>query len=96
MPVSRVLFARYATVRLPQEPQSSVTGGGGPVDWEQKQEPAEYYRAAAARARALVQDATTPRVKRHLHELIDRYERLAGEVERTSEREPGATASRSD
>jgi hypothetical protein len=91
MAESRVLFERYPTVRLPQEPHTS---GGGAVEWEQKQEPAEYYRAAAARARTLVQDATTPRVKRHLRELIDRYDRLAGEVERTAEKEPGANFSR--
>jgi hypothetical protein len=92
MAESRVLFERYATARSPQEPHAS---GGGAVEWEQKQEPAEYYRAAAARARALVQEATTPRVKRHLRELIDRYDRLAGEVERTAEKEPGANLSRS-
>jgi hypothetical protein len=86
MAESGILFERFAT------PQDSHPSGG--VEWEHKQEPAEYYRAAAARARTLVQDATTPRVKRHLLELIARYERLAGEVERTSEREPGATAHR--
>ena len=90
MAESRILFQRFATS---QEPHPSAVGVGG-VEWEQKQEPAEYYRAAAARARTLVQDATTPRVKRHLLELIARYERLAGEVERTSEREPGATVQR--
>ena len=72
----------------------SIATTGGAVDWEQKQEPAEYYRAAAARARALERDATTPRVKRHLRDLIDRYDRLAGEVERTAESEAGATAIR--
>ncbi len=91
MAESSILFERFATS---QDSHPSAASGGG-VEWEHKQEPAEYYRAAAARARTLVQDATTPRVKRHLLELIARYERLAGEVERTSEREPGATAHRS-
>lgn len=67
---------------------------GGAIEWEQKQEPAEYYRAAAARARALEQDATTPRVKQHLRDLINRYDRLAGEVERTAEGEPSRNAAR--
>jgi hypothetical protein len=93
MAESRILFERVTSTRLPQEPQPGSAGGG--VEWEQKQEPAEYYRAAAARARALVQDATTPRVKRHLLELIDRYDRLAGEVERTAEKE-SATSPRAD
>lgn len=57
------------------------------TEWTPSQQPVEYYRAAAARARSLEQDATTPRVKQHLRELIDRYERLAGEVERTSEKD---------
>lgn len=94
MAESRILFERFATSRPAQEPQPGPPGGG--VEWEQKQEPAEYYRAAAARARALVQDATTPRVKRHLLELIDRYDRLAGEVERTAEKGPGAIDPRPD
>ena len=53
----------------------------------QSQQPAEYYRAAAARARSLEQEATTPRVKQHLRELIERYDRLAGEIERTSDKD---------
>lgn len=86
--VSRIMFDRPVAGQLHGEPRA-VAAGGSAVEWEQKQEPAEYYRAAAARARALVQDATTPRVKRHLRELIDRYDRLAGEIERTADSEPG-------
>ncbi|MGH7046869.1 MAG: hypothetical protein ACREE2_10855 [Stellaceae bacterium] len=87
------MVERPFTHQLPAEPHSTAaTGNGG--EWEQKQEPAEYYRAAAARARALAQDATTPRVKQHLQELISRYDRLAGEVERTSEGEAGRNAGR--
>lgn len=87
---SRVSVERSA-IGLPAG-ESAPAGNG--VEWEQKQEPAEYYRAAAARARALEQDATTPRVKQHLRELISRYDRLAGEVQRTAENEPGRNAGR--
>lgn len=59
----------------------------GTAEWTQSQQPAEYYRAAAARARSLEQDATTPRVKQHLRELIERYDRLAGEIERASDKD---------
>jgi hypothetical protein len=93
MSISRTLFERSQSTQLRGESRSISTAGSA-VDWEQKQEPAEYYRAAAARARALEQDATTPRVKRHLRDLIDRYDRLAGQVERTAESEPGASAVR--
>ena len=89
----RVLFERSVPVQSPAEPHPTVPAGNS-VEWEQKQEPAEYYRAAAARARALEQDATTPRVKQHLRDLISRYDRLAGEVERTTESEPGRNAGR--
>ena len=44
----------------------------------------EYYRTAAARARRLQADATTPRLKQYLGEVIARCELLAGEVERAS------------
>jgi hypothetical protein len=89
----RVLFERSGPGQSPAEPHPTVPAGNS-VEWEQKQEPAEYYRAAAARARALEQDATTPRVKQHLRDLISRYDRLAGEVERTAESEPGRNAGR--
>jgi hypothetical protein len=89
----RVLFERSVPSQSSAEAHATVPAGNS-VEWEQKQEPAEYYRAAAARARALEQDATTPRVKQHLRELISRYDRLAGEVERTAEGEPGRNAGR--
>ncbi len=94
MAMSRILFERSATDQRLGDPSPAAPRPGGAAEWEQKQEPAEYYRAAAARARALEQDATTPRVKQHLRELIDRYDRLAGEVERTAESEPSANAGR--
>ncbi|MGH7030356.1 MAG: hypothetical protein ACREE9_11515 [Stellaceae bacterium] len=90
---SRILVERSSPGQPPSE-SPPATPAGNSVEWEQKQEPAEYYRAAAARARALEQDATTPRVKQHLRELISRYDRLAGEVERTTESEPGRNAGR--
>ena len=52
------------------------------------QQPASYYRAAAARARRLRAEATTRRLKEHLGEEVARYERLAEEIERASE--PGS------
>ena len=39
-----------------------------------------YYRTAAARARRLQAEATTPRLKQYLRELVARCERLAGEI----------------
>ncbi|HEU0157206.1 MAG TPA: hypothetical protein VFQ82_14120 [Stellaceae bacterium] len=66
----------------------------GTAEWTQSQQPAEYYRAAAARARSLEQDATTPRVKQHLRELIERYDRLAGEIERNSDKSADGEAAR--
>ena len=45
-----------------------------------------YYRTAAARARRLQAEATTPRLKQYLGEVIARCERLAGEVESASEK----------
>ena len=42
--------------------------------------PAAHYHAAAARARRLQGEATTPRLKEYLRKLIDQCERLAGEA----------------
>jgi len=44
--------------------------------WSSEQQPATYYRAAAARARRLQADATTPRVKQYLDKMIAHCERL--------------------
>jgi hypothetical protein len=49
-----------------------------------EQQPAAYYRTAAARAQRLQAEATTPRLKQYLGEEIARYERLAEEVETAS------------
>jgi len=42
--------------------------------------PAARYHAAAARARRLQGEATTPRLKEYLRELIAKCERLAAEA----------------
>ena len=55
--------------------------------WSLEGQPATYYRTAAARARMLQADVTTPRVKLYLDKMIAHCDRLAGEVEpRASER----------
>ena len=48
--------------------------------WSSEEQPALYYRTAAARARRLQADATTPRAKQYLDKMIDHCERLAGNV----------------
>jgi hypothetical protein len=45
-----------------------------------------YYRTAAARARRLQAEVTTPRLKQYLRELIARCERLEGEIVSASEK----------
>ena len=54
--------------------------------WSMEQQPGAYYRAAVVRARRLQAEATTPRLKQYLGELISRCERLAGEVEQPGPR----------
>ena len=49
--------------------------------WSSEQQPATYYRAAAARARRLQADATTPRVKQYLDKMIAHCEQSAGKIE---------------
>jgi hypothetical protein len=49
--------------------------------WSSEPQPATYYRTAAAKARRLQANATTPRVKRYLDKMIAHCERLAGKVE---------------
>jgi hypothetical protein len=53
---------------------------------EPKAQPVAKYRAEAARAQRLLADATTPRLKRYLEEVIARSERLAGRIGRESEK----------
>jgi hypothetical protein len=49
--------------------------------WSSEQQPARYYRTAAARARRLQADVTTPRVKQYLDKMIAHCEGLAGKAE---------------
>jgi hypothetical protein len=44
-------------------------------------QPPAHYHAVAARARRLQTEATTPRLKQYLQEMIAQSERLAGAVE---------------
>jgi len=63
--------------------------------WSSEQQPAPYYRLAAARARRLQADATTPKVKQYLDKMIAHCDGLAGNVEpgvsRGSDRQAGRT-----
>src|SRR5580693_9200977 len=56
--------------------------------WSSEEQPATYYRTAAARARRLQADATTSRVKQYLDTMIAHCEGLAGKVE------PGVSSAR--
>jgi hypothetical protein len=49
--------------------------------WSPVQQSPTYYRTAAARARRLQADVTTPRVKQYLDNMISHCEQLAGEGE---------------
>jgi hypothetical protein len=49
--------------------------------WSSEEQPDSYYRTVAARARRLQADATTPRVKQYLDDMIAHCEGLAGKVE---------------
>jgi hypothetical protein len=46
---------------------------------------AGYHRAAAARARRLLAEATTPWVKEQLAEAMERHDKIAAEIDRASE-----------
>jgi hypothetical protein len=46
-------------------------------EWSSEGHPGAHYRTAAARARRLQAEATTPRLKQYLRELIARCEGLA-------------------
>jgi phosphodiesterase/alkaline phosphatase D-like protein len=51
---------------------------------------AAYHRAAAARARRLLGEATTPWVKQQLAEAMARHDQIAAEIDRASEPEANA------
>ena len=52
--------------------------------WSSEEQSSAYYRTAAARARRLKADATTPRLKQYLDKVIAHCERLAGKVEQAA------------
>ena len=55
-----------------------------------EQRSAVYHRTAAAKARRLRAEATTPRLKEQLEDAIAQHEQIAEEIERAAE--PGADA----
>ena len=61
-----------------------------------KQRLAAYYRAAAARGRRLLAEATTPWLKEHLGAEIARHEQIAEEIERASEPGVGAVSTQDE
>ena len=63
--------------------------------WSSEQQPATYYRKAAAQARRLQADATTSRVKQHLDKMIAHCERLASKLDSSVSPARSATTRRS-
>ena len=57
---------------------------------------AAYHRAAAARARRLLGEATTTWVKEQLAEAMARHEQIAAEIDRSSEPDANATSSQGE
>jgi hypothetical protein len=49
---------------------------------------ADYYRRHAARVRRLADEATTPAIRRHLHDIANEYECLAERVDSEMQRDP--------
>jgi hypothetical protein len=87
------MFVGPVTFRRPLEPSGQRNNqrrrNGVDIEkdtewWSLEQQPVAYYRSAAARAQRLQAEATTPRLKKYLGEVIARCERLAGEVESAS------------
>jgi hypothetical protein len=61
-----------------------------------EQRSAAYHRAAAARARRLRAEATTPWLKGHLENAIDEHEQIAEEIERAYEPDGDAVSSQDE
>jgi hypothetical protein len=57
---------------------------------------AEYHRAAAARARRLLAEATTSWVKEQLAEAMKRHDQIAAEIERASEPDANVASSHAE
>jgi hypothetical protein len=49
-------------------------------EWSHNEKSAAHYRAAAERARKLLEEATTPTLKQYLGEVIAQCERFAKEI----------------
>jgi hypothetical protein len=60
--------------------------------WSLGTQSAEYHRAAAARARRLRAEATTPRLKQRLEGEVAWHEEKAEEIERASEPDADAAS----
>jgi hypothetical protein len=65
-------------------------------DWSMERRSAAYHRAAAARARRLRAEATTPWLKEHLENAIAQHEQIAAEIERASELDGDAVSSQDE
>jgi len=61
-----------------------------------EQRSADYHRAAAARARRLRAEATTPWLKEHLESAIAQHEQIAAEIKRASEPDGEAVSSQDE
>jgi hypothetical protein len=61
-----------------------------------EQRSADYHRAAAARARRLRAEATTPWLKEHLENAIAQHEQIAAEIKRASEPDGEAVSSQDE
>lgn len=75
----------------PEEPKGRQCNEGADLEEGSaccllEQQPAGYYLAVAARARRLQMEATTPRLKQYLDEMISRCEQLVEEVGMITER----------
>ena len=49
-------------------------------EWSRKENSAAHYRSEAERARRLLKEVTTPRLKHYLSEVIAQCEQFAGEI----------------
>ena len=49
-------------------------------EWSHKEKSAAHFRAAAERARKLLAEATTPRLKQYLSEVIAQCEQFVEEI----------------
>jgi len=89
--IGYILSQMPATCRRGDERQAAISINAGLRErslfgqisdcWSLEEQPATYYRTAAARARILQADATTLGVRQYLDKMIAHCELLAGNVE---------------